>query len=47
MGFSACAMKTGEEKNEAKQDILVMAGRPRSNNYAVCGSDILLALERS
>jgi hypothetical protein len=37
-------MKTGEEKNEAeKQRDRGITGMPRSNNYAVFGSDILLA----
>jgi hypothetical protein len=41
-------MKTREEKNEAeKQRDREITEMPRSNNYAVFGSDILLALEQT
>ena len=46
-GFSARAMKTGEEEDEAeKQRDRGITGMTRSNNYAILGSDILLPLER-
>ena len=45
-GFSARAMKTGEEKNEAEiQRDQRITWMPLSNNYTILGSDILLPLE--